>query len=122
MPSRLHSIPFVLLDKVSATGLGPVVAGLGSRASFTVRLAGLNGAVSAVVKLWASNDPDCRTSQTKVKPILLSTFTLSGTGSGLDTVIASDVCPVQVPYLYYWGEVVSISGNSTITTMMGAST
>lgn len=115
-----------LLSKATATAVGSVAKvpfPNGGQAIFQAILEGTSGAVSATVALYGSNDSLCLESQTNAAKETLVTFSLSGTGNGVDGAGArsdSAVASVQAPYKYFWAEVTAISGTGAQVTLNAA--
>jgi hypothetical protein len=85
----------------------------GGQAIVQAILEGTSGTVTATVQLYGSNDPICQSNQTNAAAQLIATFSLSGTGAGLDGAGAradSAVASVYAPYRWFWGKVTAISG------------
>jgi hypothetical protein len=112
-----------LLYKVGAQSVGAVddLPFLnGGQAMVQAILEGTSGAASATVLLYGSNDKVCLTSQANAAKETLATFTLSGTGAGLDgTGARADKAftSIQSPWRYFWAEVTAISGTGARVTL-----
>ena len=109
----------LLLDAATATGYGSAYA-LTSPITFQAWITGTSGTITATVVIYGSNDATVETSPIiAAKTLLFTSSTLSGTGVGVGTAVATETFVVNTQYRYYIANTTAISGTDATVSLSG---
>lgn len=110
-----------ILEHCSVVGTVGTTAQLIWPTSFQAKLSGSDGALSATVKLWGSNDQLAATNQPNCAKILLNSFALSGTaGASVDVSADTAAYSPTMPFGYYFAELFALSGTGAEVSVYAA--